>query len=68
MPTLKLSDISKSITKVPTDITKEQGATLLTHDLFTNDILYMEVCEWGMGGVWESVEKFMCWLLLMGHS
>jgi Zn-dependent M16 (insulinase) family peptidase len=45
MPTLKLSDIPKNITSVPTDITQQQGATLLTHDLFTNNILYMEVSQ-----------------------
>jgi Zn-dependent M16 (insulinase) family peptidase len=28
--------------QVPTDITQQQGATLLTHDLFTNNILYFE--------------------------
>lgn len=42
VPTLKLSDISKKITTVPTAISSEQGATLLTHDLFTNNILYFE--------------------------
>lgn len=43
VPALSLSDIPKSITKVPTDVSSVQGATLLTHDLFTNDVLYMEV-------------------------
>ncbi len=43
VPTLQLSDISKKITTVPTAVSSEQGATLLTHDLFTNNILYFEV-------------------------
>lgn len=44
IPTLQLSDIPRLITKVPTDVTQlsGSGATLLTHDLFTNNILYME--------------------------
>lgn len=43
IPALQLADIPKSITTVPTAQTEVQGATLLTHDLFTNDVLYMEV-------------------------
>ncbi|GFR50856.1 hypothetical protein Agub_g13138 [Astrephomene gubernaculifera] len=43
IPALQLSDIPSTITKVPTDVTPlSDGATLLTHDLFTNDVLYME--------------------------
>jgi len=42
VPILKLSDIPKTITKVPTAITTSNGATILTHDLFTNDVLYLE--------------------------
>lgn len=43
VPSLQLSDIPKEITSVPTDITSsEGGATLLTHDLFTNNVLYLE--------------------------
>lgn len=44
MPSLQLSDIPTTITKVPTDVTTlSGGTTLLTHDLFTNNVLYMEV-------------------------
>ena len=53
MPALKLADISRKISTVPTDVTAQQGATLLTHDLFTNNILYMVVRGgrgWGKGG------------------
>jgi hypothetical protein len=28
--------------QVPTAVTQSQGATLLTHDLFTNNVLYLE--------------------------
>lgn len=54
VPALSLSDIPKTISKVPTDVSSVQGATLLTHDLFTNDVLYMEVCEaWALvADVW----------------
>jgi len=43
VPILQLSDIPRTISKVPTAVSKKQGATTLTHDLFTNDVLYMEV-------------------------
>jgi hypothetical protein len=40
---LQLSDIKKSITKVPTVITDTAGGSkLLAHELFTNDVLYAE--------------------------
>jgi Zn-dependent M16 (insulinase) family peptidase len=28
--------------QVPTDVSSSQGATILTHDLFTNNVVYME--------------------------
>lgn len=45
MPSLKLSDIPREVTPVPTEVTPLAGgaATLLTHELFTNDVLYAEV-------------------------
>uniref|UniRef100_A0A7S3VL18 Peptidase M16C associated domain-containing protein n=1 Tax=Dunaliella tertiolecta TaxID=3047 RepID=A0A7S3VL18_DUNTE len=42
VPALKLSDIPKTVTKVPTEVSSRQGATILTHDLFTNNVVYME--------------------------
>jgi len=42
IPCLQLSDIPKTTSKVPTSLTESKGATLLTHDLFTNDVLYAE--------------------------
>jgi Zn-dependent M16 (insulinase) family peptidase len=43
MPSLQLSDIKKSITKVPTAISDTAGGSkLLAHELFTNDVLYAE--------------------------
>ena len=43
VPTLLLSDIPKEASTIPTAQEQSNGATLLSHDLFTNDILYMEV-------------------------
>lgn len=44
IPSLQLSDIPKKIATIPTAITDvEGGATLLAHDLFTNDVLYLDV-------------------------
>lgn len=42
VPCLQLSDIPKTVTKVPTAVEKTGGTTVLTHDLFTNDVLYLE--------------------------
>uniref|UniRef100_A0A383WCE6 Peptidase M16C associated domain-containing protein n=1 Tax=Tetradesmus obliquus TaxID=3088 RepID=A0A383WCE6_TETOB len=43
IPSLQLSDIPKTITKIPTATSGlAGGATLLTHELFTNDVLYAE--------------------------
>ena len=43
VPTLLISDIPKEASSIPTALEESQGVTLLNHDLFTNDILYMEV-------------------------
>lgn len=38
------ADIPTSITTVPTSVREAPGGvTLLTHDLFTNDVLYLDV-------------------------
>jgi len=43
IPSLQLSDIPKEAATIPTDVsTTAAGATLLTHDLFTNNVLYAE--------------------------
>lgn len=42
IPSLQLSDIPKTIATIPTAKSEVAGTTLLTHDLFTNDVLYME--------------------------
>jgi Zn-dependent M16 (insulinase) family peptidase len=40
---LQLSDIPKTISTIPTASSSlSGGATLLTHELFTNDVLYAE--------------------------
>jgi Zn-dependent M16 (insulinase) family peptidase len=46
MPSLRLSDIPREVTPVPTVVDAGLAggaATLLTHELFTNDVLYAEV-------------------------
>ncbi|KAK3265333.1 hypothetical protein CYMTET_25974, partial [Cymbomonas tetramitiformis] len=42
IPALALSDIPKEAKSLPSEATESQGATLLTHELFTNDVLYIE--------------------------
>jgi presequence protease len=44
IPSLSLSDIPREVSTIPTTTTTTaQGSTLLNNDLFTNDILYLEV-------------------------
>ena len=43
VPTLQLSDIPKEASSIPTALETSQGVQLLTHELFTNDVLYIEV-------------------------
>jgi Zn-dependent M16 (insulinase) family peptidase len=42
VPTLHISDIPKQISTISSDISQSQGVTKLSHDLFTNDVLYLE--------------------------
>lgn len=42
IPSLQLSDIPREVSTVPTELRTTGGATVLTHDLFTNDVLYLE--------------------------
>ena len=42
VPTLQLSDIPREVSTVPTALTETHGVTQLTHELFTNDVLYLE--------------------------
>ena len=43
IPSLQLSDIPKEAAAIPSDVsTTSGGTTLLTHDLFTNNVLYAE--------------------------
>ncbi len=43
MPSLQLSDIPREAATIPTEVASVSDATLLTHDLFTNNVLYAEV-------------------------
>lgn len=42
IPSLHLADIPKKAETVPSTLTDLSGANLLTHDLFTNNIVYVE--------------------------
>lgn len=44
IPSLQPSDIPKTITTIPTSIeTSTDGVTMLSHDLFTNNVVYLDV-------------------------
>ena len=43
IPSLSLNDLDKKIKSVPIDITKMDGVQVLTHDLFTNGIAYLDL-------------------------
>ncbi len=43
LPALTLADLDKGIRTIPIETSREQGATLLYHDLFTNGIAYVDV-------------------------
>ena len=44
VPSLSLGDIPKTITPIPTLIeSSTSGITTLSHDLFTNDVIYMDI-------------------------
>eukprot|EP00873_Tetraselmis_striata_P018587 jgi/Tetstr1/438851/TSEL_027360.t1 len=43
IPSLALEDIPKEAGTIPTAASSELGSTLLHHELFTNDVLYMEI-------------------------
>ncbi|MEN7972998.1 MAG: insulinase family protein [Verrucomicrobiota bacterium] len=43
IPLLHRDDLDKSIRKVVRNETKQNGATVLTHNLFTNGILYLDI-------------------------
>lgn len=42
MPSLQLSDIPREASTIPTDVASSHDATILTHDLFTNNVIYAE--------------------------
>lgn len=42
IPSLTLADIPREVSTVPTAIRSVGGAQVLSHDLFTNDVLYVE--------------------------
>ena len=42
VPALDITDIPKEAKSIPTDVSTVGATTMLTHDIFTNDILYAE--------------------------
>ena len=42
IPSLQLADIPKRASTVPTALSEEAGVSVLRHELFTNDVLYLE--------------------------
>ena len=42
IPALDITDIPKEAKSIPTDVSTVGATTMLTHDIFTNDILYAE--------------------------
>ena len=42
MPSLQLADIPTRASTVPTAVAEEAGVSVLRHELFTNDVLYLE--------------------------
>lgn len=43
IPQLKLDDVDKDIKTIPIETEEYNGSKIITHDLFTNDILYLDV-------------------------
>jgi Zn-dependent M16 (insulinase) family peptidase len=44
LPTLKLADLDREIKTIPSELGEVRGAKLLYHDLFTNGIVYLDLC------------------------
>lgn len=43
LPSLTLDDLEPKIRTIPIDVSREQGAEIIYHDLFTNGIVYLSV-------------------------
>ncbi len=43
IPQLKLEDVDKDVKRIPIEIEEQNGLKIITHDLFTNDILYLDI-------------------------
>ena len=43
IPTLTLADLDREIRRIPVEMSTLAGVKVLTHDLFTNDIVYLDV-------------------------
>ncbi|MBU2055254.1 MAG: insulinase family protein [Proteobacteria bacterium] len=63
LPKLKISDISREIEKIPTDRAGIEGVPVLTHDLFTNGIAYLDLAF----DVSDVPEDLQTYLPLLGN-
>ena len=43
IPRLTLEDVDKEVKRIPIEIDEQYGSRVITHDLFTNDIFYLDV-------------------------
>ncbi len=43
LPMLTLDDLDKEEKAIPIEVTEQDGATIVTHDLFTNGIVYFDI-------------------------
>jgi Zn-dependent M16 (insulinase) family peptidase len=43
IPQLTLKDVDKDVKQIPIEIDEQYGSKIITHDLFTNDIIYLDV-------------------------
>lgn len=43
IPRLTLDDVEKDVRRIPIEIEEHDGSKIITHDLFTNDILYLDI-------------------------
>jgi Zn-dependent M16 (insulinase) family peptidase len=58
LPKLKVGDISRDIETIPTDTTSIDGIPVLSHDLFTNEIAYVDFA-FDVSGVSEELQPYL---------
>ena len=63
IPFIELSDIKKDNEKLPLEVEKHEGITLLKHDVFTNGIVYLSA----IFELNHMPEKDLPWVSLLSH-